>query len=224
MHADHAADGFHILARGVIGVTAQAGGRVRHHGVVDVDRVLAGQTDGGALHPAGEALKLVRLDVADDDAQLGGQEMAVDPHRRARRGAAQVDQVGCRGGVVAQHRIAGQHVGREHRGVFGGRHGRVAAGGDDQADVGGRQAQIFQRGQQGGQEMGVRHRPGFVVDGDGGRAGAGEIGQPHAAGRRSQRPLHRGDGIGRGRNRARSHHHHRQVIREVEVEGAFAVG
>ena len=38
----------------------------------------AGQADCGALDPARESLKLMRLDIADHDAVIGGQVGAVD--------------------------------------------------------------------------------------------------------------------------------------------------
>ena len=90
--ADHGADFFDILPRRIRLKFAKPRILIAHHSVVAVDGLDAGQADGGALDPARESLKLMRLDIADHDAVIGSQVVAVDMHGRPARGLAQVCQ------------------------------------------------------------------------------------------------------------------------------------
>ena len=137
--------------------------------MVVIDRLDAGQSDGGALDPARITLKLMRLDIADHDAVIGSQEVAVDMHRCAARGLAQARQVRLVAGVVADDAIAIQQLGWQNGAVLGRRHSRMRTGRDDEKHIFVAYPGVAHALQDGWQQMLVRHWARLVVDGDGDR-------------------------------------------------------
>ena len=103
----HAADrgGFlQILADGVSVQTAGAGQRRDHEPVIGLDGQRRGNAGHDGLRAAGIAGKIMKLDVAQADPEIGFRDCTGDVHRRSVCGVAQVDAVG-RIGVDAADRL-----------------------------------------------------------------------------------------------------------------------
>ena len=137
-----------------------------HQRVIGVDRGQSGQTDGGALHAAGEADELVRLDGADHDLEVRLDVVAVGPDRGLTRGGSEEDEIVASFGIVRHDPKAAQDLRREDGWMFVRAHRRVAADCDVERDGTVRYPQTGQPVDQGWEEVLVGNRTGLVVDGD----------------------------------------------------------
>ncbi len=164
MHANHPSDFLNILAHGVVVIGAQARSRQGEQRMVVLNGLGAAQADDGSLNPAGEARELVRLDVANHNAQVGAGKPGIDPGRGAAGGGAEEKQAVLIFSVMRARGVTLEDGLRQDVREFRGEHGSVQPHRHQQGDGLRRNARRLQLLEQRGQQLADRHRAGFIVN------------------------------------------------------------
>ncbi len=155
--------------------------------MIEASRLRVGHAGEDALGRATVAHKLMILDIAHGDLQLGGQEATVEVDARAQGGLAEKLQVGL-GIVIVDRRAAPGGVANE-RARLALRSGAMHAAGDNDGDGIAQEAGRGQLVKHGGQQLRGRDGTGHIVNEDGGAArGLCELAQRRRVQRLPQRP------------------------------------
>ena len=193
-------DRAHVVVHGVALRDAPARvGVADARGVVQRQRRLeAREARGDELRTAGEAGEEVRLDEAGGDADIGGDPLAVEPHRHVGAVAAHPGQRALVAGIVVDDAHGGEHLVAEHRAQLVGRVAAMGAGGDEHDDVL-EPHEALELLEQGGHDDLARLRARAVADADRDRPPAAhDLAQRRAGDGTAQRLEHRGARVGGG--------------------------